>query len=133
MNAMYQHLLAEEELKKNKKKSWGWGSCEKRCNHLVESNEQLQKAAKHLLCKEFSEVIDETRWVWKVMRMNEGRLLRSTRVRTIQIMIESMIKIRDLDQMLKCLQHLRTIDANNFDTEWLELYYLVGWMLKMRN
>jgi hypothetical protein len=96
----------------------------KRVDSLVELNEQLQKVVNHLLCKEFSEPMAEAGRVWRAVCMNDDPLLRSTRIRTLQIMIESMIEIRDLDQISKYLQHLRTIDTSSFDTEWLELYYL---------
>jgi hypothetical protein len=37
--------------------------------------------------------------VWKLVGVNEEPLLRGTRVKSLQVMIEAMIEIRDLDDM----------------------------------
>jgi hypothetical protein len=97
----------------------------KKGDQLVESNENLNKASALLLHKEFPEAIVEAGRVWKVVCVNEGVLLRNTRIRSLQIMIEGMIEIMDLDNMPDWLQHLKTLDPNSLDTEWLELFNLV--------
>jgi hypothetical protein len=92
---------------------------------LLDSNENLNRRIAMLHDKNFPESFKEASNVWNLICMNEDPTFRLLRIRTLQIIIESLIELFELDQVPDWLQRLNTLDPNSFDTEWYNLFYLV--------